>query len=303
MSEISLRSATGVDLSFIGKLCARSMSVPAEGIGYPRCANEHELLAELALYDNTVEDHLFIVCDAAGATVGCAGLLVSDTDAVCYLVGPLLHGAWRTIDTARHSLQLLLAQQVAPRALISYIVDDNVVLAEALQRNGWRRGPAQLEMSCETPAADSDCVVAGGPKPIRRLANSGDRAFPAAAKMLGRHHHWSSDPLARLSDYLDDGYQVVVLESAGRLVGCALWIHVSGTDFGRLDYLSVAEEFRGRSYGSTLTRHVLAEAARTEGIERVYLSVDPANEIARRVYRACGFTEGIASRKYSYERE
>ncbi|WP_408638789.1 GNAT family N-acetyltransferase [Nocardia gipuzkoensis] len=73
--------------------------------------------------------------------------------------------------------------------------------------------------------------------------------------------------------------------------------------FGRLDYLSVAEEFRGRSYGSTLTRHVLAEAARTEGIERVYLSVDPANDIARRVYRACGFTEGIAWRKYSYERE
>ncbi|WP_159848985.1 GNAT family N-acetyltransferase [Nocardia sp. CY41] len=304
MPEISLRPAVAGDLPLVGKLCERSMSVSAEGIGYPRCADEQELLAELALYGNEVEDHLFMVCDAAGAAVGCTGLLVSDTDAVCYLIGPLLHGSWRTVDTASQALRLLLARErVVSSALVGYIVDDNVVLAEALQRTGWRCGEAQLEMSCETTAAEHGCVVAGGERFIRGLSTSGDHLFPAVAQMLGRHHHWSSDPLARLSDYLDDGYRVAVLESAGRLIGCALWIHVSGTDFGRLDYLSVSEEFRGRSYGSMLTRHVLAEATRMEAIERVYLSVDSANEVARRVYRSCGFTEGVASRRYSYQAE
>ncbi|MGK8510979.1 GNAT family N-acetyltransferase [Nocardia asiatica] len=187
-----------------------------------------------------------------------------------------------------------------PSALVGYLVDDNVVLAEALRRNGWRRGTAQLEMSCEVPAAESGCRVTAGKGPIRRLMSSGDPAFPAVANLLARHHHWSSNPLARLAGYLDDGYRIAVAESSGQLVGCALWIHLNDTDFGRLDYLSVREEFRGRSYGSALTRHVLAEAARTRVIERIYLSVDPANEVARRVYRGCGFEEGIISRQYSY---
>ncbi|MBF6335099.1 GNAT family N-acetyltransferase [Nocardia abscessus] len=259
-------------------------------------------MAELALYDNELERHLLIVCDAAGTAVGCTGLLVSDTDAVCYLIGPLLHGAWRTVETAERTLELVLAQRVAPSALVGYIEDDNVVLAEALRRNGWRRGAAQLEMSCEIPATGTGCRTVAGQPPIRQLSSSGDPGFPAVAEMLGRHHHWSSDPRARLADYLDDGYQVAVLESAGHLAGCAVWIHVSGTDFGRLDYLSVSEEFRGRSYGTALTRHVLAEAAHTDAIERIYLSVDPGNEAARRVYRACGFEEGIISRQYSYSR-
>ncbi len=303
MPEISLRSAVAADLSFIGELCARSVSIRAEGIGYPRCADEHELMAELALYDNELERHLFIVCDAAGAAVGCTGFLVSATDAVCYLIGPLLHGAWRTVETAEHTLELVLAQRIAPGALVGYIEDENVILAEAMRRNGWHRGAAQLEMSCGIPATEAGCLTVAGQPPIRQLSSSGDPGFPAAAKMLGRHHDWSSDPQARLADYLDDGYQLAVAESAGNLAGCVVWIHVSGTDFGRLDYLSVSEEFRGRSYGTALTRHVLAEAARTHAIERIFLSVDPANEAARRVYRACGFEEGIASRQYSYARE
>jgi ribosomal protein S18 acetylase RimI-like enzyme len=260
-------------------------------------------LAEIALYDNVMEDHLFVVCDAEGAAVGCTGLLVSDTDAVSYLVGPLLHGAWRTVDIARQVVNLVLGKRDVTGALVGYIEDENVVLGEALQRTGWQRGAAQLEMSCEIRASDPVAVTAQGRHPIRRLAGSSDAAFGATATLLGRHHHWPSDPLARLHDYLEDGYQVAVLESSGRLVGCALWIHLSGTDFARLDYLSVAEEFQRRSYGKTLTRHVLAEAARTRAIKRIYLSVDPANEGARRVYRACGFEEGTASRKYSYIRE
>ncbi|MGY2121490.1 GNAT family N-acetyltransferase [Nocardia gipuzkoensis] len=303
MADILLRSAGSDDLSFIGKLCARSTSIHAEGIGYPRCDDEHELLAELALYDNKLNEHIFIVCDAAGAALGFTGFLISDTDAVCYLIGPLLDGEWRTADIAEQALKLIVGHALAPSSLATYIEDSNIVLAEALQRTGWRRGAAQLEMSYKISENASPPGVAPRGNTIRRLTSEGDPVFNATAELLGRQHNWSSNPMKRLRDYLDDGYQVAVSELSGGLVACALWLHVSDTDFGRLDYLSVSEEFQGRSFGSTLTRHVLAEAAATRAIERVYLSVDPGNEAARRVYRACGFDEGITSRKYSYERE
>ncbi|MER7454898.1 N-acetyltransferase [Nocardia beijingensis] len=303
MDDISFRPAGSADLPFVGALCARSTSIHAEGIGYPRCDDEHELLAELALYGNKLDEHIFMVCDAAGAPIGFTGFLISDTDAVCYLIGPLLGGEWRTIEIAQQVLKLIVAHPLAPSSLSAYIEDDNIVLAEALQRTGWRRGAAQLEMSWNVSSNMPSPEAARGREYSRRLTSSDDPLFAATAELLGRQHNWYSDPMERLRDYLDDGYQVVVTEMSGMLVACALWIHVSQTDFGRLDYLSVSEEFQGRSFGSALTRHVLAEAAATRAIECVYLSVDPGNEAARRVYRACGFREVITSRKYSYERE
>ncbi|WP_280439108.1 GNAT family N-acetyltransferase [Nocardia cyriacigeorgica] len=303
MSTISIRPACADDLGFIGTLLARSCTVRAEGTGYPRCDDENELLAELALYDNRLEDHVFTACDADGAPIGMGGFLVSDSDSAAYLIGPLLDGPWRTVDNARAVLRLLMDQSIAPPAVASYLEEENVVLAQALRASGWEPGPAQLEMVCPLPVPTATGSPLADQATLRRLRGAADPAFPVLAKLLASHHRWSSDPLERLGDYLDDGYQVVVMESAGRPAGCVLWIPVPDTDFGRLDYLSVAEEFRGRGFGSALTRQALAEAAADGRIERIYLSVDPANEIARRLYLACGFEAGTSSRKYSYRQQ
>lgn len=303
MSAISVRAACADDLRFIGTLLARSCEVRSEGVGYPRCDNEHELLAELALYGNRLEDQVFIVCDADGGRIGTGGFLISDSDSTAYLIGPLLDGPWRTVDNARAAVRLLMEQPIAPTAVASYLEEENAVLADALRASGWLPGPAQLEMVCPVPVPAPTRRPIPDQVTIRRLRSRTDPAFAVIAKLLARHHRWSQDPLERLGDYLDDGYRIVVIESEGRPAGCALWIHVRDTNFGRLDYLSVAEEFRGRAFGSTLTRQVIAEAAATTGVERLYLSVDPANEIARRLYLACGFEAGTTSRMYSYRQE
>jgi len=82
MTTINLRPAQRADLPFIGKLCARSTSIHHEGIGYPRCEDEGELLAELALYENSLEEHVFVVCGQAGDPVGVTGFLVRACDFV-----------------------------------------------------------------------------------------------------------------------------------------------------------------------------------------------------------------------------
>lgn len=113
MRNVSIRQATTADLPLIGMLCARSVSVRSEGIGYPRCADETEFLTELALYDLELEENVLIICDEFGAPIGCTGFLVSDTDAACYLIGPLLLSGARTVAIFRQALELAVTHPVA----------------------------------------------------------------------------------------------------------------------------------------------------------------------------------------------
>ncbi len=302
MTEVNLRPAQRTDLPFIGKLCARSTSIPHEGIGYPRCEDETELLAELALYGNELEDHLFVACDQEGGHVGFGGYLVSDTDEVSYVIGPLLLDPWRTVPVVAKVLRRLVECPVGGGHLLNYVEDDNVVLIQALRDTGWQPGSVQLEMQYDISATMEPAVEAAATLSLRRLTDRDDPAFHAVANLLGRQHGWTSDSAARLADYLDDGYHVALSEQDGRLAGCVLWIYVEDTDFARLDYLAVGEEFRRQTHGSTLTRHVLADAHRTSGLNYVYLSLDPANEVAHRLYRRCGFTDNVRSRKFTYAR-
>lgn len=300
MIEVSSRPARRDDLPFIGKLCARSVSIHQEGIGYPRCEDETELLAELALYENAFEDSIFVVCGPDGSPIGFAGFLVSDTDDVRYLIGPLLDGPWRTAPVAAEVLRELAERPVGGRPLVCYVEDENTVLVQALQDTGWKPGAVQLEMRYEV-SATAVPRMEEETHSVRRLTGREDPAFPRVAELLGRQHGWSSDFATRLADYLDDCYHVALVEEHGYVAGCVLWVYVEDTDFGRLDYLSVDEAFRCRSRGSVLTRHVLADAHRTDSVEYVYLSLDPSNEVAHRLYRRHGFTDNVRSRKFTHE--
>ncbi|WP_217164897.1 GNAT family N-acetyltransferase [Streptomyces sp. AC512_CC834] len=303
MTTISLRPARPSDLTFIGKLCARSSTVPAEGIGYPRCEDETELLAELALYDSSLEEFVHVVCDSEGAPVGFTGFLVSDTDDTTYVFGPLLDEAHHDSRTAAAALRLLTAVPTGGRVLFNYVQEENTVLATALVDSGWRADSRQLEMRYAVQEAPAPGTSGPGTPWIRALTDRDDAAFAAVSALLARQHHWSSDPVARLADYLDDGYQVAVAERDGQVAGCVLWIRVDDTDFARLDYLSVDEPHQRRSLGLALVRHTLEAVHAAEDIEYLYLNVDPLNETAHRLYLRCGFTDNVRIRKYVHDRD
>jgi ribosomal protein S18 acetylase RimI-like enzyme len=303
LTELGLRPALRADLPFIGGLCARSTSVSQEGSGYPRCEDETELLAELALYENSFEDNIFVVCDGAGQPVGFGGFLVSDTDDAGYLVGPMLTGTWRTTPVAADVVRQLVRLPIGGLVLLSYVEEDNVVLAQALIDCDWRPDEVRLEMCYDLTGDPPMETGTGHGFTVRRLTGPDDPAFRPTADLLGRQHRWSRPYAARLADYVDDGYHIVLAEQDDDLAGCAVWIHVEHTNFGRLDYLSVAEPFQRRSCGSLLTEHVLADAKHAEGVEHVYLSVDPANDVAHRLYLRHGFVDNVRSRKFVHHRD
>lgn len=300
MVELTLRPANSSDLPWIGKLCASSTGNPAEGIGYPRCEDEHELLAELALYEHRLEDNILVACTPAGDPIGFGGFLVSDTDEASFVIGPLIAAEWRTPVVTAEFLRLLVAQPLGGRVLSNYIEEGNTILEQALLDTGWHPGKVQLEMRYDLASA---ALPDRGPAhPVRPLNGQDDPAFGPMAELLARHHGWGNDPQARLADYLEDGYLVAVSEQDGRPVGCVLWIYVDGTNFARLDYLSVDEDFRGKGHGSTMVRHVLLDAQEHPGTEYLFLSVDPENDPAYEIYRRHGFVDNVRSRKYTYDR-
>jgi GNAT superfamily N-acetyltransferase len=303
-ASVVAHAATAADLPFIAGLFAASNERDELGIGYPRCDDAGELLAELALYNASLEDSFHVLRLADGQRVGALGFLFDDDMPFAYVAGPLLDGG------ARHRLDdaLACAERIARGrypALRNSVADGNREMIAALGRRGWSRQDESLEMVFELdqlpPSRPSSPSSPPG-APIERLAGRDAPAFAAAARLLGRTHHWD-DPEGRLAEYLDQGYRVAFVRAPGRdeLAGAAAWLHLEQTCFSRLDYVSTHEDWRGRGIGAALVDHALADARRT-GDERMYLALDPANAAAHRLYLRAGFRDNLRSIVYTLER-
>ncbi len=75
----------------------------------------------------------------------------------------------------------------------------------------------------------------------------------------------------------------------GEDVGCILLSDHSAESVWEITYLGVAPEFRGKRFGLEITRYV-QWVAREQGVERLVLAVDAANQPAIAMYAASGFT-------------
>ena len=75
----------------------------------------------------------------------------------------------------------------------------------------------------------------------------------------------------------------------GRLVGCARYGPSRELPGIELIHFMIDERFQGRGYGKAAIVAVAAEMFRHFGVGEIYLSVDPENSRARRVYETAGF--------------
>jgi hypothetical protein len=206
------RPATLADLPFIAQLFAASCENTELAIGYPRCGDANEILAELALYDIALEDSFHVLRFAHGGEVGTFGFLFAGDEPFAYVAGPLLERG------ARHRLEDALgwAESIArgryPALRVS-VADGNRALIAALQRRGWRMLQESLEMVFDL--ADLAPSGAGSPWHIERLAAKDTADFAAVARLLGRTHGWHESE-ARLADCLAEGYQVGFVPMVGQ---------------------------------------------------------------------------------------
>lgn len=113
---------------------------------------------------------------------------------------------------------------------------------------------------------------------------------------LHRDADWCYDDAAIVTQYFDDSFEpntVIGADVAGKLVGKIElylgWKSTSGR-FGVIRRFVVHPDWRGRGVGHQLLDAAEAEARRA-GCAFLELSVDEANDGARRLYDSIGFTE------------
>jgi ribosomal protein S18 acetylase RimI-like enzyme len=301
-SPLTAQPATRGDLPFIARLFAESNVRDELGIGYPRCDDAAEILAELALYDATLEDSFYVLRRGDHRCVGTLGFLFDDDMPFAYLAGPLLD------EGARHRLEEAVgcAEDIARSrfpALRNSVSAGNRALMAALDRRGWKPHHENLEM-----AFDLDRPPPGPPADveIEQLAGRDAPWFFAVARLLARTHGWA-DGEQRLAEYLEQGYRAAFVR-AGRVTtggqaeaaGAVMWLHLEGTTFSRLDYVSTHEDWRGQGVGAALVHHAIV-AARSSGDQRLYLALDPGNTAAHRLYLRAGFRDNLRSVIYALE--
>jgi GNAT superfamily N-acetyltransferase len=78
------------------------------------------------------------------------------------------------------------------------------------------------------------------------------------------------------------------LEVCAELCGFASYERATGTRAMKLDKLYVHQRMRGKGYGAALIDHV-AQAARREGMDTLYLQVNKYNHGSVAAYRRAGF--------------
>lgn len=120
------------------------------------------------------------------------------------------------------------------------------------------------------------------PVGLREMRHA-DLPAVAAIESASYQFPWSA---GIFRDCLLAGYQAVVLEQGGQVVGYAVMSLAAGE--AHLLNICLAAPLRGAGHGARLLAHLLAQA-RAGGALRMFLEVRPSNEAALALYARFGF--------------
>lgn len=256
-------------------------------IGYPRCDDVGELLAELNLYHTSLEQSIRIIV-ADGCLVGFTGVLQDDDTG--YVIGPILD---ERVTSAPVATAVLGAVEDTVRnealCLSNSVCKSNRALYEAHCAAGWHAGHDYVEMKWDAGTV----VLKASSLAVTEIRGVEDQRFDETCEVLQQAFGWQ-DAQTRLTDLINEHYHVVCRTNNGSIVGCAIWAPVQAADFARLEYVAVADHHRGKGIASALVQAVQV-AAGAAGVKCVYLSVDADNCIAQRLYEKNGFRETVQS--------
>jgi ribosomal protein S18 acetylase RimI-like enzyme len=254
-----------------------------------------------AIYDALVSDH--------ANSAGLLGQFCGDRlMAVCWLQPQPGHTAtlWPpvspgelepSIATALVARSLEVAATQGAALVQSLLLTDAGRNADTLLHSGFAHVADLLYLvspADKFPQTRPDCAldfVAFGDAGMKRLERIVERSYEGTLDCP------ALNGVRALEDVLA-GYRAVgkfrqelwlVARLAAADVGCVLLTDHAPQRVWELLYLGVLPEYRGRGLGLEITRYAQWLAAR-ENVERVVLAVDAANEPAKSMYAAAGFT-------------
>ncbi|WDV44878.1 GNAT family N-acetyltransferase [Clostridiaceae bacterium M8S5] len=296
MGKLSIRYAIDEDNSFIDEMLKYSFNNSEAGIGYPRCEDLKELIAEIKIYENELKNCICIIL-YENERVGISGLLYSPEDQYGYMIGPIIKPKHSTKPIIKEIIGLVKqSKKDTLKTIYATITDENTLLKDCYLELDWTYKSTDREMCFDI----SDEIVYNQTKyQVQNLNKKNEKVINGIFRLFDRVFKWQGDR-KRIEEFLKEGYKLgYVVNDSKEIIGAVCSDYLDDMDFSRLEYVAVDEKHRGKGIGRAMIEHVINQSA-NKNIKQVYLSTDIDNN-ASNLYSKIGFYDTVISHSYKSE--
>lgn len=100
----------------------------------------------------------------------------------------------------------------------------------------------------------------------------------------------SSNALSIVQAHFEKTWITKAIEVDGQLIGFTMYGFSEEQNFFELCRIMIDRKFQGNGYGPKAILLVVEEMKKLEGCNEIYLSTEPSNERAKKIYEKLGFT-------------
>ena len=262
------------------------------GIAYPRCEEKGELLAELNLYEQSIEESCFKL-EIKNKIVGAYIFLYDDEWNTTYL--GLGFNQVISKENYKNIISEIEKLHSHKNEISCSPLKENENLTNALEENNWINKSQSLEMKFNLADALDFKNSIGKIKELNSESEKSTKEI--IANLLGSTQAWNIDFVKGLNDLLKDEYQVTYLEVEKIIVSVIVWIKIKDTNFSRIEYISTDENQRKKGYAKILLNEINKRCKDLKD-KNIFLSTSPDKTNVIKFYENVGFEKSVESLNY-----
>ncbi|MBU3130745.1 GNAT family N-acetyltransferase [Clostridium tagluense] len=291
-----LRYTQQDDYDFIGEMIDYSNKNIDKELGYPRCDNLGELLAEIELYENTLENSLFII-SYDDKPIALGGYLYTEGDDEGYFIGPIIKEEYYNKENIKAIINLIL--DVKKDVLNEFKVNleavlskNNKLLNECYLELEWDYKRTVREMRYDIDGVKKETLQWR----ITEFYKNDYIIMNDIFKLLDKTFNWNGNH-EKINELLKEDYRVgCVFDKENNVLGVVCWAYLKEVDFSRLEYLVVKEQYRKNRIGEAMINHVINDSIDNK-VTCIYLNTGINNNAAN-LYKKTGFYDTVVSNIY-----
>ncbi|MBN4056470.1 GNAT family N-acetyltransferase [bacterium AH-315-K05] len=291
-NEFTLKHAKQDDCNFISEMIDYSNKNIKAELGYPRCDDLEELLAEIEVYENLLEESICIIYHNE-KPIAIGGFLYTPGESDGYLIGPIVLEKYYQKSNIIKMIDLMLNSKKNLLADIRTVVSErNSLLHESLLENAWIYSERIREMRFDLENIKRSPVK----YEITEVDVTGSVHIDTIFKLFDKTFGWKGD-FEKMEELLGDSNKVAcIADKTNSIIGVVAWSYLDDTNFSRLEYVAVEENQRRKGIGENLINHVINDGINNK-MKHIYLSTDIDNNAAD-LYGKIGFYDTIVSKVY-----
>lgn len=288
----SLRPFAKEDKYFVEKMLEHSNVNRAYELGYPRCDNLKELIAEIELYENTLEESIYIIFYEE-KPIGISGYLYTPNEGEGYIIGPIVNEEFNFQESMKIIISLVLENKMEMFNTLEAVVSHkNLILDKCYEELGWKYKKTSREMRYDIDGVKKE----EGTWSVNLIDKSDKKIVDGSFKLLDKAFRWNGNR-DKINELLTDEYKLAcVLNERNKVIGVVCWAYLEDINFSRLEYVVVGEKYRKKGIGQALINYIINDSIDNK-VKYVYLSTNISNE-AVNIYKSSGFYDTVISNIY-----